>query len=127
MEHYFLAYIGSIIAILDGILFIPIGLPLLFRKIKRNNFYGFRIKYTLQDDEIWFEVNEMLGRHMVYQGAVILVIGILSLFLVQGRTAQFIFLFVVLAIMATSVIYSLVKGIKLMNELALKKGLKKSL
>jgi len=50
-----------------------IALPLIAHKIKPNPFYGFRIRKTLEDPELWYAVNEYFARHL-------LTIGILQIF-----------------------------------------------
>lgn len=122
---FFKLYSGSLVALLYGVLFVPIAIPLMKKKIKRNNFYGFRVKYTLQDDDIWYAVNEMLGRQMFYQGLCFLAIGAISYFVVKGIKPQFILMIAVTVFLAIAIIYSLVTGIKLMNKMAEEKGLKK--
>ncbi len=125
MSQFYMVYFGSLLSLFFGVLFIAIGLPLKYRKIKRNNLYGFKVKYTLEDDEIWYEVNELLGRHMFLQGLAMLILGVVSLFLARGETPQVVVMVVAFVILIAGVSYSLVKGIKLMNEMAISKGLKK--
>jgi hypothetical protein len=120
-------FFGSLVSLFFSILYIAIGYPLKKRKIKRNYWYGFRIKYTLEDDEIWYEVNELLGRDMVYQGYGMGIIGLLGFatYLVPWNTiGQVIILCLSMAILTIGIIYSLVRGIKIMNKMALEKGLK---
>ena len=122
---FFSNYFGSLVCIFFCILYIPIGLPLVYRKIKRNYFYGFKIKYTLEDDDIWYEVNELLGKQMVAQGLLFGVIGLVSIFFVKGQNAQLILIVIFFVILLIGIGYSLVTGTKLMNKLAIEKGLKK--
>ena len=124
LTHYF----GSLSSLFFCILYIAIGYPLVKRKIKRNYWYGFRVKYTMEDDDIWFEVNEMLGRDLVGQGIIMGIIGMvgfLTIFISQKTIGQIIILCLAMCILTGGIIYSLVKGIKMMNKMAVQKGLKK--
>lgn len=42
--------------------FAVISVPLILRKVPRNTIYGFRIRATLEDDYVWYEVNAYFGR-----------------------------------------------------------------
>jgi uncharacterized membrane protein len=46
------------------------GLPLYFRKVPPNRFYGFRTGRTLADPNSWYAVNRVTGGWMVLTGAV---------------------------------------------------------
>jgi len=124
MEDFLQSYFGSLSSIFFSILYMAIALPLVYRKIKRNNFYGFRITYTMQDDDIWYEVNAMLGRHMVFQGIIFGIIGLAAVFF-KGTMAQALALGAAMTVLIIGIIYSLMRGIELMNRMAVEKGLKK--
>ncbi len=46
-----------------------LGIPLYFRKVPPNRFYGFRTGRTLSDPQVWYEVNRVTGGWMVITGA----------------------------------------------------------
>ena len=46
-----------------------LGLPLYFRKIPPNRFYGFRTGRTLACPHVWYTVNRVTGGWMVLTGA----------------------------------------------------------
>lgn len=52
----------------SGVL-ILFGLPLYFRKVPPNRFYGFRTGRTLADANVWYAVNRVTGGWMVVTGA----------------------------------------------------------
>ncbi len=54
---------------LAGGALVLIGLPLYFRKIPPNRFYGFRTGRTLADPQVWYPVNRVTGGWMVITGA----------------------------------------------------------
>ena len=51
--------------VLYGLFQFLTGFPLLRRKIGRNDFYGVRIKATLESDQRWYDVNAYAGRQIV--------------------------------------------------------------
>ncbi len=61
--------------IIVGLAFFVVGLPLAGRRIRPNWWYGVRIRATLKDEAIWYEVNERAGRDMIVLGLVLLVLA----------------------------------------------------
>lgn len=62
-----------------GLVLIAIAVPLLQRKIGRNPLYGLRIPLTMRDDRIWYEANAYLGRWLVGNGVVAILIALVGL------------------------------------------------
>jgi hypothetical protein len=46
------------------------GFPLRNRKIPRNDFYGVRIKASLESDQRWYDINAYAGRQIVIWSAI---------------------------------------------------------
>ena len=59
MQTLFLMYLIS------GILLALLSLPLLAGKIKPNPFYGFRVKATLENTEVWYAVNKFFAQRQL--------------------------------------------------------------
>jgi hypothetical protein len=57
-----------------GPVLILVSIPLLFRWVPRNRFYGFRVAATLRNDEVWYDVNARSARHCVLLGAILVVL-----------------------------------------------------
>lgn len=60
------------------VVFIVLGLPLIFGLIPRNWFYGVRTPRTLAADESWYPVNRV-------GGVIMLLIGVVWLLIRWGR------------------------------------------
>jgi uncharacterized membrane protein len=71
-----------IIFLIVGIVEIILGLPLLYGKVKTNWIYGFRVKKTLEDKEIWLKANKYSGRDITIAGMIAI---IFSLFLMISK------------------------------------------
>ena len=54
-----------------GLLFSLLGLPLMTRRVGPNRLYGVRLKSTLDDPTLWYEVNAYAGRELVWLGAAV--------------------------------------------------------
>jgi hypothetical protein len=44
------------------------SLPLIFRWVPPNRFYGLRIRATLRNESVWYDANALSGRHMFALG-----------------------------------------------------------
>jgi uncharacterized membrane protein len=53
-----------------GIFLILISLPLLAGKIPPNLLYGFRVPKTLNNPQIWYEINRYAARWLILTGVV---------------------------------------------------------
>jgi uncharacterized membrane protein len=51
-----------------GALFIGLGIPLLFDRVPPNFWYGCRARKTLSNVEIWYAVNRVTGRALLFGG-----------------------------------------------------------
>lgn len=55
-----------------GGLLCVVCVPLIFRRIPPNRFYGFRTAKTLSDERIWYEANATGGKWLFAAGAAVL-------------------------------------------------------
>jgi uncharacterized membrane protein len=67
-----------------GIAIIAAAIPLYLRRIPPNMFYGVRFSWTLDDEHVWYEINERGGRDFILLGA--LYLAVLTVSFMFGRT-----------------------------------------
>ena len=67
--------LGSYVAV--GIVLAVVSVPLIQRRIGPNNWYGVRIPQTLNNTEVWYDMNEFVARRLF-------AIGILSIVTAVG-------------------------------------------
>jgi uncharacterized membrane protein len=65
--------------IVDGIVLIALGVPLLQGQVSPNSWYGFRTRKTLSDEKIWYAVNRVAGKDMILAGAIIILSSLILL------------------------------------------------
>ena len=70
-----------------GILLALLSIPLIWRWIPPNGWYGFRIRQTLENPQLWYEVNAFAGRRLFLTGFAI-ALGALLFYLVPGFTLE---------------------------------------
>jgi hypothetical protein len=69
------------IAILSGgLVMLLISLPLIYRKIPMNHFYGIRIRASFESDQRWYDINAYGGRQMAAWSWLIIATGLLGFF-----------------------------------------------
>ena len=112
MELLWVFYLGIGV----GLLFLLLGLPMAFNKIKPNGFYGFRTKKTLSNEKIWYAANCFSGKMLSIAGSAIAVLcGICLLYVSMSQNAAgftkdtiaFIFLGIVFIPLAITIAASL--------------------
>ena len=59
-----LMYVGM------GLLLTLVALPLYFQKIPPNGLYGFRVRKTMENKDIWYAVNKYSSRWLIAAGLV---------------------------------------------------------
>jgi uncharacterized membrane protein len=61
------------LCVVSGIALIGLGIPLYRRRVPPNALYGVRLRSTLDDDELWYDVNARAGRDFIVIGTAFLV------------------------------------------------------
>jgi uncharacterized membrane protein len=56
-----------------------LGVPLLRGRVPPNDWYGCRTEKTLSDDRVWYAVNRVTGRDLVFVGIVVVVSSLAAL------------------------------------------------
>ncbi len=54
----------------SGVLLAAISIPMIMGKIPPNGLYGFRVKKTMENPEIWYPVNAYSGKWLLAAGLV---------------------------------------------------------
>ena len=58
----------TIIYCVGGVLTAGLSIPLILGKIPPNRWYGFRVKRTLEDNDIWYRTNAYAGKWLLGTG-----------------------------------------------------------
>ncbi len=59
-----------------GVIYVAIGIPLWWKIVPPNSFYGFRTPKTQSSPEIWYDVNEFGGKQMTLFGTAFIIVSI---------------------------------------------------
>ncbi|MFZ1290894.1 MAG: SdpI family protein [Melioribacteraceae bacterium] len=63
-----------------GLLISLLSIPLILKKIKINNWYGIRLPQTMQNENVWYEVNSRVGKYIFLFGIFICCLTVLFYF-----------------------------------------------
>ncbi|MGE5299493.1 MAG: SdpI family protein [Acidobacteriota bacterium] len=63
---------ASIPFLVPAVIFVLISVPLVLGMVPRNRFYGIRTKKTLSDDRVWYAVNKLGGRLIIFSSLIYL-------------------------------------------------------
>jgi hypothetical protein len=70
---------------LSGLGLIGLSIPLIQRRVKPNYWYGFRVKQTLENPQVWYDVNAYFGQRLLISG-LITVGAAIVLYFIPGLT-----------------------------------------
>ncbi len=73
---------GILYAIINlgcGTLFIAMTLPMAYRKVPMNIWYGARIRQAYLSDEAWYDINEYAARRMIRWSLLLVALGVACL------------------------------------------------
>jgi hypothetical protein len=57
--------------VISGLLLAGLSIPMILRKIPPNGLYGFRVRKTMENPDIWYRVNSYSGKWLLATGLVI--------------------------------------------------------
>lgn len=100
--------------LLTGTLEIVISIPLILEKIPPNYLYGFRVKKTLSNKEIWYKANKYLGKDLTTAGS-ILTLGSLTPLIIEIELSVAIIVY--LTLVTIPLIIILFRGFRYLSKL----------
>jgi len=64
-----------------GVLLILLSLPLLWGKVPPNGLYGFRVRATLNDPQIWYAANKFAAKRLLVSGVTFVTAALIFYFI----------------------------------------------
>jgi uncharacterized membrane protein len=104
-----------ILYLVSGSFLIAFSLPLLFKKIPPNSFYGFRTPQTMRDPRVWYVVNCYSAKWLIGASVSILIAAVLFYF-IPGISVDA-YALGCLAVFAVVFIVGLVQSIRFLKKL----------
>src|SRR5436853_5403203 len=85
MNHYHVMLIVPIAILCAGSVMFLLSLPLIFRKVHMNHFYGIRLRASFESAERWYDINAYGGRQLAAWSWVVIATGALGLLVPHHR------------------------------------------
>ena len=105
-----------ILHVTSGVLLMALSLPLLWEKIPPNGLYGFRVRATLENPQIWYAANKFAAKRLLMAGAVFVAAALILYFIPGVRVDTYslgcLFLF------AVPFVIGLVQSLRYVKSLA---------
>jgi len=70
-----------VIFVITGLLFIGLSIPMIRGKVLPNKWYGFRVKETLENPDIWYPANAYAGKLLCATGIIMVVAAVICAFI----------------------------------------------
>ena len=99
----------------SGGVLIGLSIPLIQRKVPPNPLYGFRVRRTLEDPNIWYPANAYSGWRMLWLGSAIMIAAIVAYFVPGLDDAWYAYLVGIVAVIG--VIAGLVQSFRYLRKL----------
>jgi uncharacterized membrane protein len=98
----------------SGVLLAALSVPMIKGKIPPNGIYGFRVKKTMENPDIWYPVNAYSGKWLLIVGLV-MVFAAIGLFFIPGISLD-VYAYLVLAVWVVIFGVALVASIKYLKS-----------
>jgi hypothetical protein len=99
----------------SGALLAGLSVPMILGKIPPNGLYGFRVKKTMENPEIWYPVNAYSGKWLLVVG-LILILASVGIFFIPGISLD-VYAYAVLAVWGAAFAVAMVASIRYLNSL----------
>jgi hypothetical protein len=99
----------------SGAFLSAISVPLIMGKIPPNGLYGFRVKKTMDNPDIWYPVNAYSGKWLLAAGLVLALVAV-GLFFLPGISLD-VYSYFMLAVWVVIFTVAMVASIRYMNSL----------
>jgi hypothetical protein len=109
MELIVSMYIGT------GLLLCILSIPMILKKVKPNGLYGFRVKKTLENPDIWYAVNCYSGKWLLATGLITIISTIVLAYVPDLSIDAY--ALAVLAVFTIAFLFSIVASVRYLSLL----------
>jgi hypothetical protein len=101
--------------VISGALLAVLSIPMIMGKIPPNGLYGFRVKKTMENPDIWYPVNAYSGKWLMVVGFG-LALAAVGLFFVPSISLE-VYSYTVLAVWVVLFAVAVIASIRFLNSL----------
>jgi len=103
------------LSLFSGALLAALSVPMILGKIPPNGLYGFRVRKTMENPDIWYPVNAYSGKWLLAAG-LIMAVAAVGLFFVPGLSLD-VYAYAVLAVWVVVFTVAIIASVRYMNSL----------
>ena len=96
--------VSLITIFLAGFILTVLAIPLMRRKVKMNDWYGIRLPQTMDNENVWYEVNAKVGKFIFFFGLFICILTLLFYFYPPADEVMTVFILLAVLIVGTILI-----------------------
>jgi hypothetical protein len=101
--------------VFSGILLMALSVPMILGKIPPNGWYGFRVKKTMENPEIWYPVNAYSGKWLLAI-SLVMILAAVGFYSIPGVPVDF-YAYIIMGVWAVGFTVAMVASIRFMNSL----------
>jgi hypothetical protein len=99
----------------SGLLVTALSVPMILGKIPPNGLYGFRVKKTMENPEIWYPVNAYSGKWLLAT-SLMMILAAVGFYFVPGISLD-VYSYAVLGVWVVGFTIAIVASVRYMNSL----------
>ena len=103
------------LSLFSGAFLAALSVPMIMGKIPPNGLYGFRVRKTMENPDIWYPVNAYSGKWLLAAG-MIMAFAAVGLFFVPGLSLD-VYAYAVLAVWVVVFTVGIIASVRFMNSL----------
>lgn len=107
-----------IMYVVSGLVLSGLALPLMAGKIAPNGMYGFRVKATLENPQVWYAVNKYAGLRLLVAG-ILTILSAVGFYFIPGLSLDT-YALACLGVFAIVLIFGLVQSVIYLRSLKLR-------
>ena len=100
----------------SGVLLMLLSLPLLWGKVPPNGLYGFRVRATLDNPNVWYPANKYAAKRMLWSGAAFVAAAVV-LYFIPGISVD-VYSLACLFLFAVPFVIGLIQSVRYVRALA---------
>ncbi len=85
-------HISSLTTLAVAVLLVALSLPLIYRRVPMNHWYGVRFKASFKSDKHWYEINAYGGKALCVAALPIAAWGVFGFFVSDGDADGYVWL-----------------------------------
>ena len=101
--------------VVSGLALAGVSIPLILERIPPNGLYGFRVRKTMDNPQIWYPVNKFAGKRLFW-ASLVLVLAAVGVYFIPNLRID-VYSYAILGIWLVAFAWAIVSTVRYMNSL----------